>query len=207
MSQEAFCPIHGPYDASLGQCPYCAQEGRGAAPGPAGGGFGSEEETRVYSGPSSSPSPDIDEMPTQIGPGAGGGPAPFDDEETIIRRRGGWGMDDELDMTLVEHKVEGTLGWLIVKKGGRRGRIFKLKPETTIGRKRADIVLNDPKVSALHAKIALVDGEFVIADVLSKNGTYVNGKRIKELVALKENDEIKIGDTVLVLKVLPEEEV
>jgi len=146
-------------------------------------------------------------MPTQIGPGVSAGPAVFDDEETTIRRRGGWGMDDDLDVTMVEHRVEGTLGWLVIKKGGRRGRIFKLKPETTLGRKHADIVLNDPKVSALHAKIALVDGEFVIADVLSKNGTYVNGKRIKELMTLKENDEIKIGDTVMVLKVLPEEEV
>ena len=84
--------------------------------------------------------------------------------------------------------------------------MFTLKPEMTIGRKQADIVIPDPKVSSLHAKIALVDGEFVIADVLSKNGTFVNGKRIKEMVTLKENDEIKIGGTVLVLKVLPEEE-
>ncbi len=203
MPQEAFCPIHGPYDASLGACPYCQREGRGAAQ--AGGVPLGEEETRVYQGPVGGAA-DVDEMPTQIGPSPYVGAGPFDDEETIIRRRGAWGMDDDLDMTMVEHKVEGTLGWLIIKKGGRRGRIFKLKDETTLGRKHADIVLNDPKVSALHAKIALIDGQFVIADVLSRNGTYVNGERIKEQRVLKENDEIKIGDTVLVLKVLPEDE-
>lgn len=210
MTQEAFCPIHGPYDASLGGCPFCAQEGRNSGGAPTAGNVGGvvppgEEETRVYSGTGrSAPASDIDEMPTQYTPG-GGFSAGANEEETILRGRR-WEDLDDLDVTVLEHKVVGTLGWLIVKKGDRRGRIFTLKPENTIGRKHADIVLADPKVSSLHAKIALMDGEFVITDVLSKNGTYVNGKRIKELLTLQENDEIKIGDTIMVLKVLPEDE-
>jgi len=211
VTQEAFCPIHGPYDASLGGCPFCAQEGRSGAAGavPGGGIPSGEEETRVYSGSGAPSSPipsasDIDEMPTQYTPG-GVMPGAVDADETVLKGRR-WEDLDDLDVTVLEHKVVGTLGWLIIKNGDRRGRMFTLKPEVTIGRKHADIVIPDPKVSSLHAKIALVDGEFVLADVLSKNGTYVNGKRIKEMVTLKENDEIKIGGTIMVLKVLPEEE-
>ena len=208
MTQEAFCNIHGPYDASLGACPYCQGEGRGG-----GGASVNEEETRVYSGPGRQSS-DIDDMETDIGWRHGesrGGP--IDDEETMIggrgRRGGGrsrWD-DDDVEETMLEHAVEGMMGWLIVKKGDRRGKIFTLRKETTIGRKGVTIALNDPKISTLHAKVALVDDDhFVVADVLSKNGTYVNGERIKEQRTLEENDEIRIGGIVLVLKVLPEDE-
>ena len=99
--------------------------------------------------------------------------------------------------------MEGLLGWLIVGRGDRRGRIFNLAKQTTIGRKGASIVLNDPKVSRLHAKIGIVNEQVVIVDVLSENGTFVNGERLQGERVLQENDEIRIGDTLMVLKVLP----
>ena len=63
----------------------------------------------------------------------------------------------------------------------------------TIGRSPdADIILLDEKVSRVHCGIRLWDGEFYIKDLKSKNGTFVNGRRV-EVSKLKASDVIKIG--------------
>jgi pSer/pThr/pTyr-binding forkhead associated (FHA) protein len=67
-------------------------------------------------------------------------------------------------------------------------------------------VLSDGKISKLHAKIGVREGRFVILDVMSENGTYVNSQRIQGETPLAENDEVRMGDTVMVLKVLPAEQ-
>jgi len=71
-----------------------------------------------------------------------------------------------------------------------------------IGRKKADLILDDPKVSENHAVIAFEDDHFVIVDIKSTNGTSVNGERIRSETILKENDLIKIGEVTFVLKLL-----
>ncbi|HMO03550.1 MAG TPA: FHA domain-containing protein [Kiritimatiellia bacterium] len=63
----------------------------------------------------------------------------------------------------------------------------------TIGRSPdADIILLDDKVSRVHCGIRLWDGEFYIKDLKSKNGTFVNGRRV-EVAKLKASDIIKVG--------------
>ncbi len=63
----------------------------------------------------------------------------------------------------------------------------------TIGRSPdADIILLDDKVSRVHCGIRLWDGEFYIKDLKSKNGTFVNGRRV-EVAKLKASDVIKVG--------------
>lgn len=63
----------------------------------------------------------------------------------------------------------------------------------TIGRSpEADIILLDEKVSRVHCGIRLWDGEFYIKDLKSKNGTYVNGRRV-EVAKLAASDVIKVG--------------
>jgi pSer/pThr/pTyr-binding forkhead associated (FHA) protein len=71
-----------------------------------------------------------------------------------------------------------------------------------IGRKEGDLILDDPKVSGSHAKFTMEKDDFVIWDFGSSNGTYVNGKKIREATILEENDVIKIGDTIFVIKLL-----
>jgi len=71
-----------------------------------------------------------------------------------------------------------------------------------VGRKAADLVLDDPKVSSTHAKIVVENGQYILIDFHSKNGTCVNGERIRAETTLKENDIIKIGDVQFVLKIL-----
>ena len=63
----------------------------------------------------------------------------------------------------------------------------------TIGRKKAnDIVIDNLAVSGFHAQIDSVSSTFVLRDLESTNGTFVNNKR-KELHNLKNNDLILIG--------------
>ncbi len=64
----------------------------------------------------------------------------------------------------------------------------------TIGRSRSNtICLAQGSVSRRHARISLIDGEYVLSDLKSHNGTYVNKKRIKN-ISLKHNDRIVLGD-------------
>jgi hypothetical protein len=71
----------------------------------------------------------------------------------------------------------------------------------TIGRHRNnDIVISDPKVSSFHARLdRSVDG-YVLVDLKSRNGSYVNGKRI-ETGLLKTGDEVRMGTARLAYKV------
>ena len=200
MAQEGFCATHGPYDARLGECPYCQQGGQANA-----GAASSPDETRIYAG-SGRINREVDDLPTEVGWVRGKASSRDEEETQVFSRRRRGGAEEDVDETIMEHRLEGMLGWLIIKRGGRRGQIFRLGKESIIGRTGATIVLNDPKVSRSHAKIALRENQFLIVDILSENGTFVNGERLQVERALAENDEIRVGDTVMVLKVLPAEQ-
>ena len=68
---------------------------------------------------------------------------------------------------------------------------------TRIGRRAtADIVLDDSTVSRRHALFLDRDGTPVIADDRSRNGVYVNGRRVRE-ARLRHGDEVQIGARVM----------
>jgi hypothetical protein len=70
--------------------------------------------------------------------------------------------------------------------------------ELKIGRQAdCDIVINDPTVSRKHATLIIENNQFAIRDEQSVNGTFVNGNKITGYQALKENDIVKVGNTVL----------
>jgi len=83
----------------------------------------------------------------------------------------------------------------------KKGDTFwvNLKPERiSIGRSEDnDLPLPDPFSSGHHALIYPSDGKFVIRDNGSKNGTFLNGKKIQGEVELKKGDEVLIGSTRL----------
>ncbi len=67
------------------------------------------------------------------------------------------------------------------------------KDRTTLGRRPYnDIVIDNLAVSGEHAVIQIADGEAVLEDLNSTNGTYINGKAIKKQ-PLQNNDSIEIG--------------
>ncbi len=87
---------------------------------------------------------------------------------------------------------------IIQEKGGEQRRMVFNKPEVTIGRVQGnDIVLPKGNVSKRHARIVLKDGKFIIVDLKSTNGTYVNGRKITSPLVLKDTDKVYIGDFIV----------
>lgn len=79
---------------------------------------------------------------------------------------------------------------------GKQGD-FPLGPATKLGRHPAnDLRLIDREVSKEHAVIERVNGAYVLRDLDSSNGTFVNGRRVREL-RLRDGDEIALGNTRL----------
>ncbi len=65
----------------------------------------------------------------------------------------------------------------------------------TIGRDPGnDIILRDPKVSRHHAEIVFERGFFVLHDLASANGTYINGKRVR-VAPLTHGAKLRMGNT------------
>ncbi|MBD0329939.1 MAG: FHA domain-containing protein [Thermoleophilia bacterium] len=96
--------------------------------------------------------------------------------------------------TLHEAGVTGPA--LVVRSGGgRAGEVFTPQGErTTIGRSPdCGIFLDDVTVSRRHAVLVERHGAYVIEDLGSLNGTYVNRRRIEEPAQLSDGDELQVG--------------
>ena len=90
---------------------------------------------------------------------------------------------------------------LVVVEGDRPGeRIPLSKSKLTIGRKQADIVLNDPEASRTHCSITIYDDIVMVEDLGSANGTLVNNRVIQSAV-LKNGDTLRVGMTLMKLSV------
>lgn len=63
-----------------------------------------------------------------------------------------------------------------------------------------DIVLEGSGVSRRHAQFVLSNGEYALEDLGSKNGTWVNGARLVDSVALSDGDSIMVGDQNLLFR-------
>lgn len=86
----------------------------------------------------------------------------------------------------------------VTEKGGNEQHLDFDKSEITIGRvKGNDIVLSKGNVSKRHARIVLKDGKYIVVDLKSTNGTYVNGRKITSPLVVKQTDKIYIGDFIL----------
>ena len=71
----------------------------------------------------------------------------------------------------------------------------------TFGRgEDADVLIKDERMSRQHFVVAPKGENFVVRDLNSTNGTYVNNDRITEVV-LKPNDRIRAGQTVMVFEI------
>jgi hypothetical protein len=95
----------------------------------------------------------------------------------------------------------------MVVEGDSPGQIIKLEGTTTIGRdvSSCDVVLEDTRVSSYHARIELQDNQFVICDLASATGTYLNECDVGRTV-LMDGDVIRIGHTTFVFKeTMPEQ--
>lgn len=87
--------------------------------------------------------------------------------------------------------------------GPRIGQEFVLRrKDVQIGRKPgSDIWLDEDLVSWQHAWLAFTDGQYVLYDQDSTNGTWVNGQRVAQCVIRPGLDQIRVGPSVFVLKI------
>ncbi len=90
---------------------------------------------------------------------------------------------------------------LIITRGPGVGEEYPLGDSAVIGRLMdADVRVDDLTVSRRHAQVVMTDGDFVVSDLGSGNGTLVNGTRIKEPTVLKDGDEICISTVHFVFR-------
>ena len=87
---------------------------------------------------------------------------------------------------------------IIMEAGPTPGKVFSLtETEITVGRDiHAGIVINVPEVSRRHARLQMRSGEYILEDLGSTNGTFVNGKRLSAPYTLRSGDTIKLGEAI-----------
>lgn len=74
-----------------------------------------------------------------------------------------------------------------------------VRARTTFGRKRADEILDDPSVSAVHFQIEAFGKDFFVRDLESRNGTFLNGAKI-DYSQLLPGDQITAGRATLIFR-------
>ena len=88
---------------------------------------------------------------------------------------------------------------LIIQNGQKAGERWLLDSDVVIiGREagETDLLLPERQVSRKHAKIERTDTGFLLTDLDSKNGTFLNGKELREPKMLQDGDEIQIALSV-----------
>lgn len=87
---------------------------------------------------------------------------------------------------------------LVMRTGPNPGKVFEVsKSEIYIGRDiNNDIVINDAEISRKHARLILQAGEYVLEDLGSTNGTYVNGQRLMGPHVMRPGETMLLGENV-----------
>lgn len=84
---------------------------------------------------------------------------------------------------------------LVVMDGPDANKSYPIeKDEVVVGREdHCDIVLRERQISREHIKILREEGQYIVQDLSSRNGTWVNGKKLEGSQELYDNDEIHVA--------------
>jgi hypothetical protein len=87
---------------------------------------------------------------------------------------------------------------LVMHVGPNPGKVYELsQDEVTIGRDIGNtIVINDPEVSRRHARLTAQAGGYVLEDLGSTNGTFVDGQRLMGPHMLRPGETIMLGEKI-----------
>lgn len=119
-------------------------------------------------------------------------PRPEDDTKEIVTPKA---------VQYLGHVGKVTVSRLTLVVGDQETHFPLTRDTYTMGRHRNnDIVISDPKVSSFHARLDRSPEGFLLVDLKSRNGSYVNGERI-ETALLGTGDEIRLGTARLAYKV------
>lgn len=87
---------------------------------------------------------------------------------------------------------------LRILSGDNQGKIHEVKEEKlVVGRDSEQVPVLDQGVSRQHAEVFKIGEMFFIRDLGSRNGTFVNDKRIEDAEVLRAGDRIHVGNTVM----------
>ncbi|MBV9412650.1 MAG: FHA domain-containing protein [Acidimicrobiia bacterium] len=88
----------------------------------------------------------------------------------------------------------------VVEPAAQRGRTYDVADELTIGRAAGcQIPLDDSYASQLHARVFRRNGDLLVEDLGSTNGTFLNRKKVDSAVPIRKGDRLQVGKTVLEL--------
>jgi pSer/pThr/pTyr-binding forkhead associated (FHA) protein len=101
----------------------------------------------------------------------------------------------------------GPLASLLFRTGDLKGRRLSIKvPVVNIGRgDYNDLVIADPSVSTMHAKLQRREAVWILTDLGSTNGTFVEGERLTGEAPLGPGTTLKFGDVVALFEPLDDE--
>ncbi|MBE3066809.1 MAG: FHA domain-containing protein [Chloroflexi bacterium] len=89
----------------------------------------------------------------------------------------------------------------VMRSGPTTGKIYPLEaPEIIIGRDASNgVAINDAEISRKHAKLSLHGSAYVIQDLGSTNGSFVNGQRITGTQVLNPGDTVSFGENIVLM--------
>ncbi|MCK5848541.1 MAG: FHA domain-containing protein [Caldisericia bacterium] len=113
-------------------------------------------------------------------------------------------MDEDYEKTTIVRKSIPSFAWLVCVERKMMGERHDINQKvTSIGRDPSNnIFVTDESISKNHAKIKFFPDEdiYKIYDLVTTNGTMVNGKEVEAPISLKDNDMVEIGEVRFVFK-------
>jgi pSer/pThr/pTyr-binding forkhead associated (FHA) protein len=90
---------------------------------------------------------------------------------------------------------------VVIEPADQRGRAYPLNNEASIGRAAGcQITVDDTYVSQIHARVFTRDGQWLVEDLGSTNGTWMNRQRVSGPMVVQKGDRLQVGNTVLELR-------
>lgn len=89
----------------------------------------------------------------------------------------------------------------VMRSGPTPGMVFPLEgDQLLIGRDATNgIAINDAEISRKHSRLTFQGGKYVIEDLGSTNGTFINGQRLAGPVVLKPGDVVSLGEQIVLM--------
>src|SRR5512135_346538 len=89
----------------------------------------------------------------------------------------------------------------VMRSGPTPGATYSLEgDQLVIGRdSSSNIAISDAEVSRKHARLTFQGGKYVLEDLGSTNGTFVNGQRLTSAAVLKSGDVVSLGEQIVLM--------
>ena len=149
-----------------------------------------EEKFRFYA--------DTAAPPTENPPAGPAASAP----SAVPPTKGGESLKETIHGVPAASRPSGALGSFLVRGGSLKGQRLSVKtPVVNIGRADYnDLVVPDESVSTTHAKLQRREGVWVLVDLDSTNGTFVDGDQVKGETPLAPGANVRLGDVTMVFE-------